>query len=319
MPGPTQENTLTKNDEKPMEFIPYGCQDKIKLTVEIVKNLIAVPSKSGRLPGARDCIRFMMLAQAKKLNPFEGDAFLLGYDKNDGTTEFSLITAHQAYLKRAELHPEFDGMRSGVIVVDGNEVVSDLEGDFHLDSQTVIGGWATVFFKTRKTPCTRRVRLKRFQKPWGVWQNDPAGMICKCAEADALRSSFPTMLGGLYLREEIELPMTVVTAHEINPARLVEVRSADLKPEQPAQETTVVTDEKKPVEPNPDTYALGRLVIDNGFTFDEFKRWGTETGQLEAPDIADFSEVPNKVATRLLRAKVGLLKGLAAVKEGQPV
>ena len=29
-------------------------------------------------------------------------------------------------------------------------------------------------------------------------------MIVKCAEADALRSSFPTMLGGLYLKEEIE-------------------------------------------------------------------------------------------------------------------
>lgn len=29
-------------------------------------------------------------------------------------------------------------------------------------------------------------------------------MICKCAEADALRSSFPTMVGGLYLREEMD-------------------------------------------------------------------------------------------------------------------
>ncbi len=28
-------------------------------------------------------------------------------------------------------------------------------------------------------------------------------MICKCAEADALRSSFPTMLGGLYMKEEL--------------------------------------------------------------------------------------------------------------------
>jgi hypothetical protein len=27
-------------------------------------------------------------------------------------------------------------------------------------------------------------------------------MICKCAEADALRASFLTMLGGLYLKEE---------------------------------------------------------------------------------------------------------------------
>ncbi len=73
----------------------------------------------------------------------------------------------------------------------------------------MIGGWATVFFKNRKQPMNKRVRLKRFQKAWGIWQEDPAGMICKCAEADALRSSFPTMLGGLYLREEID-PRDVV-------------------------------------------------------------------------------------------------------------
>jgi FtsZ-interacting cell division protein ZipA len=32
-------------------------------------------------------------------------------------------------------------------------------------------------------------------------------MIVKCAEADALRSSFPTKLGGLYLKEEQDIPV----------------------------------------------------------------------------------------------------------------
>jgi hypothetical protein len=39
------------------------------------------------------------------------------------------------------------------------------------------------------------------------WNNDKeAEQICKCAEADALRASFPTMLGGLYLKEELDGP-----------------------------------------------------------------------------------------------------------------
>lgn len=46
--------------------------------------------------------------------------------------------------------------------------------------------------------------MERFNKGFAQWAVDPAGMICKCAEADALRSSFPTLLGGLYMRDEMD-------------------------------------------------------------------------------------------------------------------
>ena len=192
---------VVKTEDKPMEYVPFGGKDKIKLSVRIVKDLLAVKTRSGKTCSDNDAIKFLMMCQARLLNPFEGDAFLIGYDGKDGPT-FSLITAHQAFLKRAELNPEYDGMKSGVIIEEDGKM-SDLEGDFFLKSQRVIGGWATVFFKNRKYPMHKRVRLERFQKAFGIWQDDSAGMICKCAEADALRSSFPTMLGGLYLKEEV--------------------------------------------------------------------------------------------------------------------
>lgn len=198
---PTESVALAN---KPMEYIPFGGSDKIKLSVSIVKNLIAVKTKSGKTCSDNDAVKFLMMNQARKLNPFEGDSFLIGYDGKDGPT-FSLITAHQAFLKRAELNAEYDGMKSGIIVEEDGKLV-DLEGDFHTPKQKPVGGWATVFFKHRSQPMHKRVRLARFQKQFGIWQDDPAGMICKCAEADALRSSFPTMLGGLYLREEIVGP-----------------------------------------------------------------------------------------------------------------
>jgi phage recombination protein Bet len=191
-----------KTEDKPMEFVPFGAQDKIKLSVAIVKNLVCVKTKSGKTCSDSDAIKFMMMCSARRLNPFEGDSFLIGYDGKDGPS-FSLITAHQAFLKRAELNPEYDGMKSGVIVEQDGEL-KDLEGDFYTTGQKVVGGWATVYFKNRKQPMHKRVRLARFQKAWGIWQDDPAGMICKCAEADALRSSFPTMLGGLYIKEETQ-------------------------------------------------------------------------------------------------------------------
>lgn len=219
----TKETALTK-ESRFTEFVPFGAEDKIKLSIEMVKSLIAVKTKSGATCSDTDAIKFIAMCQARRLNPFEGDAFLIGYDSKEKGPTYSLITAHQAFLKRAELHPEYNGMESGVIVKrDGNIV--DLEGDFYLEGDEIMGGWAKVHFKNRLHPMSKRIRLQRFQKSFGVWQEDPAGMIVKCAEADALRSSFPTMLGGLYLREEMEQPETrVATPIFKNAAPVVEVK-----------------------------------------------------------------------------------------------
>ena len=131
-----------------------------------------------------------MLCKAKRLNPFEGDAYLIGYDSKDGPS-FSLITAHQAFLKRAECNDEYDGMESGVIVSNGGSLV-DRIGDFTMDDDKLVGAWARVHFKNRGHAMEKRVKLTTFNKGFGRWNIDPAGMIVKCAEADALRSAFPT-------------------------------------------------------------------------------------------------------------------------------
>jgi hypothetical protein len=150
-----------------------------------------------------------------------------------------LITAHQAFLKRAELHPEYDGMESGVVVERGGEIV-DIQGDFTSAGDKLLGGWARVFFHTRSHPMYKRIRLERFKKPFGIWLDDPAGMICKCAEADALRSSFPTMLGGLYLREEVDNGKPAILEPKI-PMHVKDM----------AFEATVGGDSKQPTEDTP--------------------------------------------------------------------
>jgi phage recombination protein Bet len=201
--------TKSTTDKRIVEFVPFGTDEKIKLSVEIVKRLVCVKTKSGKSCSDDEALKFILMCQARKLNPFEGDAFLIGYDSQQGPT-FSLITAHQAFLKRAEIHPEFDGMDSGVIVLREGQYL-DLPGDFHLPTDKVLGGWATVFFKNRSHPMKKRLRASRFNKGWGIWKDDEAGMIVKCTEADALRSSFPTQLGGLFVREEREHIIDVST------------------------------------------------------------------------------------------------------------
>lgn len=67
---------------------------------------------------------------------------------------------------------------------------------------------------------------------------------------------------------------------------------------------------------------LAKVVIDAGFNFDLFQKWGVETGNIDAKDadsMASFQEVPTKLAERLLRARVGLVAGLAKVKKGEAV
>src|SRR5438477_1143011 len=95
-------NAIQKAEERSVEFTPHGSQDKIKLTVGMVQRMVAVPTKSGRTCSERDAFKFIMLCRARRLDPFQGDAFLIGFDAKDGP-QFSLITAHQAFLKRAGL------------------------------------------------------------------------------------------------------------------------------------------------------------------------------------------------------------------------
>jgi len=196
----TTQAVAKKEERAVMEYVPFGSQDRIRLSCSIVRRLIAVPTTSGKLPTDDDCIKFQMMCQAKRLNPFEGDAFMIGYDTKNGP-KFSQITAHQVFLKRAEVSPEYDGMESGVIVFRDEQMI-DLEGDFMLDDDKLVGAWAKVYFKNRSHPMHKRVKLSTFDKGTNQWASNKAGMIVKCAEADALRSSFPNLLGSLYTREE---------------------------------------------------------------------------------------------------------------------
>jgi len=203
---------LLEKDVKTSVWIePFGAQpgDEIKMSVPLIRRYIAVPAwdkqKQEEIqPSDEECVKFLMLCNARRLNPFEGDAYMIPFfDTTIGKHKWSLITAHSAFLKRAELHPYYDGMDSGIIVQRGEQVL-DLPGDFRLDTDKLLGGWSIVYNKNHSRPSVKRVKLSTYVKGFGVWTKDPEGMICKVAEAQNVRDSFPTLIGGMYLREEIE-------------------------------------------------------------------------------------------------------------------
>lgn len=274
MAAVTTTTAVIRSKQDEIEFAPFGSEDKIKLSLAIIKNYIAEPGKNGELPDDRQSMRFMMLCRSRRLNPFEGDSFMIPFwSSQKNAYEWSLITAHSAFLKRAEVHPEYNGKQSGVIIrpsiqclpcngagrlemgicpaCKGKGESDELEGDFVPETiggepVALLGGWCRVFYKSKTNPEYQRLRLTTYAKKNSQWLNDPAGMICKCAEAAALRSAFPTTLGGLYLQEEQGVRLDT---------------DADLRkptfssPQPEMQQATVVTEPAKVVEPEGSTPA----------------------------------------------------------------
>lgn len=88
------------------------------------------------------------------------------------------------------------------------------------------------------------------------------------------------------------------------------VPMSDEKP-QPQRKLAPVTSEESPQA------QLSALVIGAGYDFSTFQAWALDSNQIDNADsLTSFDEVPKELATRLLRAKDGLLKGLETVKGG---
>lgn len=205
--------TKAAKEDAVMEFTPFGAADKIKLTVALVQNTICVPTRLGHRCSATDAVKFIMMCQAQRLNPYAGDCVMTGYDNRDKGPQFSMVVAHQTFLKRAETCLDYEGMESGIILCGKDGSISEREGDFKLSDENCVGGWAKVYRKGRK-PTYKRASIHAMKPEYDTpfWNEKKApSQIVKCAEADALRTTFPTLLGGLYNNEEMMATVTNVT------------------------------------------------------------------------------------------------------------
>lgn len=244
-----QKAVVKREDEgKSVEFVPLGASMAIRLTAAMVRQFIAVPTKSGALPSERDCIRFIMLCRGKRANPFEGDCFLIGYDSEKGPS-FSLVCGLELFLKRAEQSEDYNGAESGVIVMSKDGVVTEREGSMVFDGEKLVGGWAKVYRKNHEKPEYKSVKFSTYDTGRSRWLKDPGGMIEKVAKSQALRAAYPTALGGLYTQEEMqkvtelgdgvmEIRTQIAEPQAVQPQAASEqkpTKAEDKKPEAPAQ------------------------------------------------------------------------------------
>lgn len=178
--------------EKPVVFEVNG--NEVKLTGNTVAQYL---TRGNGNVSEQEIVMFINLCKFQKLNPFLNEAYLIKF----GSQPAQIIVSKEAFMKRAESHPQYDGMEAGIIVERGDQMV-EIEGAIKLKSDVLIGGWSKVYRKDRVRPVIVKVDLKEFSKGQATWKDMPLNMIRKTAIVNALREAFPDNVGALYTEEE---------------------------------------------------------------------------------------------------------------------
>lgn len=210
--------------------------EEIKLTKAMVKNYL-VSGDSARVTD-QELTMFMMMCKANKLNPWIREAYCIKYGDNPAT----MVVGKEAFIKRAEASPEYDGMSSGIIVYDPEAGSLEYrQGILRVGNEQIIGGWAEVFRKDRQHSTRIEVSMEEYagrKKDGslnGQWSAKPGTMIRKVAQVQALREAFPTAVGGMYTAEEQGHEEEPVTMAPID-AEVTEVKEAPKAQPKPAKE-----------------------------------------------------------------------------------
>lgn len=197
-------NTLVKAKANNKAAVTFMAGDEeINLTPERVKKYLV----SGDVSSVTDqeIVMFMMMCKANHLNPWNKEAYCIKY----GTQPATMVVGKEAYMKRANAHPQYDGMDDGIVVIvpETGEMIYR-KGTITIEGEQLIGGWAEVYRKDRsrstrvEVPFSEYAGRKKDGSLNGQWSSKPATMIRKVAQVQALREAFPDTLGGLYTADE---------------------------------------------------------------------------------------------------------------------
>lgn len=185
-------------------IVKYKANDgsDVKLTPGMVAKYIV----AGNQPASdKDVYAFMAKCAARHLNPLAGDAYMTTYRNKDGSVTSTVIVSKDYFVRTATQQQGFDGISAGIIVERGGELVYR-EGSLKLKDEELVGGWAEVYDKSRAHPSRAEVSLDEYHQHRSLWNSKPATMIRKVALVQALREAYPGSYGGLYDRDEVDVP-----------------------------------------------------------------------------------------------------------------
>src|SRR5699024_2257055 len=212
---------------KATEFEVNG--EKVKLSGKMVKQYLV--RGNGKVSD-QELVMFINLCRYQKLNPFLNEAYLVKF----GQQPAQIIVSKEAFMKRAENHPQYEGFEAGIIVERAGELV-EVEGDVKLYKDKLIGGWAKIYRSDRKMPITSRISLEEFSKGQATWKQMPLNMIRKSAIVNAQREAFPETLGSLYTEDDASVANDQEMATEQEIKQHANTETLDL--EEPKQDEPI--------------------------------------------------------------------------------
>jgi len=163
-----------------------------ELTIQDIKDYICQNATE------QEAFMFLKLCQARNLNPFLNEAYLIKYGNKT-----TMTVGKDAFMRRAEAHPQFDGFEAGIIIQKPDGELERREGTFILKNETLVGGWAKIYRKDRRQPFVSEIALHEYDLKQSLWISKPATMIRKVAIVQGKREAFPSEFGGMYDQSEV--------------------------------------------------------------------------------------------------------------------
>lgn len=219
-----------KKNELTVEYEAGG--QKIKLTPAIVQNYIVGTDAKITV---QEFKFFTELCVARGLNPFLKEAYLIKYSEKQAA---QLVVSKDVILKRAVLHPQYDGKESGLIVKNQEGNIEERNGCFWDPTiEKLVGGWCRVYRKDWKHPEYMSVSVSEVaqKKSDGKlntnWQYKTATMVEKVAKVRALREAFVDEFAGMYVEDEMQqdLPQDVPVQKFEDPLESSESKVVDVE------------------------------------------------------------------------------------------
>jgi phage recombination protein Bet len=196
--------------------VKYKARDgyEVELSEAIVKDALA----KGNVPvTSKDIYLFEKYCEAKKLNPFVGDVYLVKY-KADKDADF--IMSKSYLLKTLKSLGGYQWHKAGILVAEAGEgrpKLVKLEGTYYMQGlQELVGGWAEISIDD--VVVYHSVGLAEFNRGRSTWNQIPAVMIRKVALSQLCDDVSPSDFEGMYLEEEVT--MTQETEHSSGVANL---------------------------------------------------------------------------------------------------
>ena len=191
--------------------------------------------------------QFLAVAGTFGLNPWKREVYAVTFKNKDGSTDMSIVTGYETYIKRAEMNPNYDGyeitwkggFKPGKIVKHGKS------GDWEISAilpDGEVSCTCTVYRKDRNHPISEEVFFDEYNQNNSMWQSKPRTMLKKVAIVSAFRKAFPIDFGGMPYTND-ELPDHMTGADKLEQQGFTEVPQ-DAQTQAPAKPKT----EKKEID-----------------------------------------------------------------------